>query len=139
MSSFKSVWPQMYVSSALMALVAVAGCSHETVDTPAISNVTVEPDTWSSSTEKVDLTLTADVVGFDNSIASVTGEMTGTSYTFTLAKGADISTGEHWEVTKTLNGPFTAGNYEIVVTATDSEGDSITSDTGAATVTITND
>ncbi len=77
------------------------------------------------------------VLHFDGNITSVTANVENQSVTVTLAKTGGVLGDEQWSgsVQLTLFSGFSAGTYQVDVTADDSNGTTVTSK-AAATVTV---
>jgi hypothetical protein len=122
----------------VVLLTAALGCGGSN---PDINSVSVTPSTIALSgiTESVTFAVSCNVLHFGGSISSVTATVEGQSIDVTLSKSGGVIGDEQWSGTfqETLFNGFSAGVYQIDVTATDSNGVTVT-DKAAATVTITN-
>lgn len=127
---------KLFVMVASVVSFGLMGCSGD----PSIINTDIDPETFAISglADSAQFTIKTDVLDFSSDIASVRASVTGTDIAVDLAKTEDLSAGERWSATTnvTLWTGISTGTYDISITATGTDGDSVTK-SDAAKVTIT--
>jgi hypothetical protein len=121
----------------LLFLGAALGCG----SAPEINDVSIDPANFQLSgiTNNVTFEVSCNVLHFGASISSVVASVEGQSIMITLAKTGGAPGDEQWSGAdqETLFSAFSAGVYQVDVTATDTNGMTATNK-GAASVTLTN-